>query len=491
MNIKELQKFKLPDKPGVYFFLRHKKLTSPQPSPVKERGLAPSTLQGKAGDEVLYIGKATSLRDRTKSYFAKDLIATRGPLIVDMVFRADSIKWEETDGVLEALILEANLIKKHQPYYNTKEKDDKSFNYVCITKESLPKVLVVRGKELREGNSRSPLPRGSSRRVRGSDPGLDPTSVLPLVRGGGKLQATFGPFTSGPQLREAMKIIRRIFPFIDAQSAKRDNAEFYRQLGLAPDLPVGKGRSSGSEADRGATLRRRQDYLRNIRHLELFFDGKKKKIIVDLKKEMMQYAKKHAFERAGEIKRQIFALEHINDVALLKKDLSASYFENHSLGSSTTKSFRIEAYDIAHMSGKNMVGVMTVLVNGEPAKNEYRKFNIKTQSGVPARRGGNDTGALLEVLERRFAHTEWQMPSLIVIDGGKAQFNTAIKFQKRVGLAIPLVSVVKDERHKAREILGDKNFAQKYESEILLANSESHRFAIAFHKDKRSKNFLK
>ena len=122
MKSQELAKAKLPDVPGVYFF--------------------------RKGKDILYIGKATSLRDRTKSYFAKDLIATRGPLIVDMVFKADTVKWQETDSVLEALILEANLIKQHQPYYNTKEKDDKSWNYVVITKDDLPKVLVIRGKDL-------------------------------------------------------------------------------------------------------------------------------------------------------------------------------------------------------------------------------------------------------------------------------------------------------------------------------------------------------
>ena len=116
MNIKSLSKFKLPDAPGVYFFLK--------------------------GGKLLYIGKATSLKDRVKSYFVRDLIGTRGPLIVDMAFKATNLKFQKCDSVLEALILEANLIKKHQPYYNTKEKDDKSFNYVCVTKEKLPKYTV-------------------------------------------------------------------------------------------------------------------------------------------------------------------------------------------------------------------------------------------------------------------------------------------------------------------------------------------------------------
>ena len=134
MKVESFKKTKLPNIPAVYFFLK--------------------------GKEIIYIGKATSLRDRIKSYFGKDLIEARGPLLVDMIFHSDKIKWQATDSVLEALILEASLIKKHQPKYNTKEKDDKSFNYVVITKparttvqsggEKLPKVIIVRGKVLQQ-----------------------------------------------------------------------------------------------------------------------------------------------------------------------------------------------------------------------------------------------------------------------------------------------------------------------------------------------------
>jgi len=403
MNSQVYKKLKIPDAPGVYFF--------------------------KKGKETLYIGRATSLHDRTRSYFGKDLIETRGPLLVDMVFKADGIEWEQTDSVLEALILEANMIKKHQPYYNTKEKDDKSFNYVCITDDKLPKVIIIRGKDIQSTLSRR--------------------------------YKIYGPFPNSGQLKEALKIIRRIFPFIDVQSAKRDNAEFYQQLGLSPDV-------SDSAV--------KKVYSKNIHHLKLFFEGKKKKIISYLKKDMMQYVKKHQFERAMGIKRQIFVLEHINDVALLKN-------ESITLDA-RPKEFRIESYDIAHMSCKNMVGVMTVVEGGDVNKDEYRKFIIKSQTGV------NDTGALLEVLERRFGHPEWPMPKLIVVDGGVAVMNTALKFQERVGLKIPVVAVTKDEHHKVKKILGDQKIIREYEKEILLANSEAHRFAIEYHRQKRGKNLF-
>ena len=131
-----------------------------------------------------------------------------------------------------------------------------------------------------------------------------------------------------------------------------------------------------------------------------------------------------------------------------------------------------------------MIGVMTVIEDGEVNKNEYRKFNIKGFSDA------NDTGALLEMLSRRFAHPELPRPDLIVVDGGRAQKNVAEKFQKKYGLAIPVVAVVKDERHKPKGILGIKKYTPKFDDIILLANSEAHRFSINAFRNKQRKSFI-
>lgn len=422
MNSQQVKRIGLPDKPGVYFF--------------------------RTGEKILYIGKATSLRDRVRSYFSKDIISTRGPAILDMTVKSDNIDWQETDSVLEALILEANLIKKFKPKYNTKEKDNKSFNYVCINKETPAKVLIVRGRNL--------------------------DKIL--------YKNIFGPFPNGTLLKDAMKIIRRIFPYFDNDSSKKNNREFYKQLGLVP----------------------LDEYKNNINNIKLFFEGKKKSIILNLKKEMLSFAKKKEFEKAGEIKERIFALNHINDVSLIKEDYASddafknrlslprhsgsarahTYdFEKHITG--FVSKCRIEAYDIAHMGGKNMVGVMTVVLNGEVNKNEYRKFIIRTQDNA------NDTGALEEILSRRLRHTEWGLPSLIVVDGSTAQVGIAKRVLDRYQFDIPIVGVVKDERHKPKAIIGDEKTIKTYKKYILLANNEAHRFAITFHKLKRNKSFLK
>lgn len=412
MNSQVFNRTKLPDSPGVYFF--------------------------KKGKEILYIGKATSLRDRVRSYSSNDLISTRGPLLVDMVFKADRITFEKTDSVLEAIILEANLIKKYQPKYNTKEKDNKSFNYVVITKEEFPRVLVERGRNLENSDS--------------------------LL-----IKEKFGPFPNAAQLKEALKIIRKIFPFRDMCKIGQDKPCFNYQIGLCPGVCSG--------------LTSKKEYSKIIKNIQLFFEGKKIKILKNLEKDMTLLAKEQKFEEANKIKKTIFAINHIQDVALVKGDFSGERFDLESpkrFNLEEEKTFRIEAYDIAHISGSANVGVMVVLEDGEPAKSEYRKFKINNSKQ-------NDVAALKEILERRFTHEEWSFPQVIVIDGGKAQINIARKVLEKFGLDIPVVSVLKNEYHKPKAVMGNKIVSSKYSNEILLANNEAHRFAIKYHRSLRNK----
>lgn len=406
MNIKETIK-KIPDTPGVYFF------------------------KNTSGD-VLYVGKATSLRDRVRSYFSNDLLETRGPLLVKMLTEAVKIDFEKTDSVLEALINEANLIKKYQPPYNTKEKDDKSFNYVIITKEEFPRILTIRGRELEQTE-------------------YDEDHAY---------LAKFGPFTQGLSLREALKIIRKIFPYRDSKcTPNSDKPCFNAQIGLCPGVCTGKVSA--------------KDYKKTIRHIILFFGGKKKKLLKDLEYEMKSCAKEHDFENATKIKKTIFSLQHIQDIALIKNNKLPS--------TESVETFRLEAYDIAHMAGKDVVGVMTVVEDGEPRHDQYRKFKIRENPSV------NDTAALREILTRRLRHNEWPLPNVIVMDGGKAQINVARSIIEEKDLKIDVVSVVKNERHKPQQILGKQPLITDRESEILMVNSEAHRFAITYHRNVRGR----
>lgn len=396
---------KLPDTPGVYQF--------------------------KRGREILYIGKATSLRDRVRSYFNKDIVNTRSPLVSKMLQDFTSIEHVKTDSVLEALVLEAHLIKKYQPPANIKEKDNKSFNFVIITKEDFPRVLVVRGRELLNSHF--------------------------LKEKQYEVAYSFGPFPNGSQLREAMKIVRKMFPFRDKCEPNSGKPCFNRQIGLCPGVCTGEVS--------------KEQYAEQIKNIILFFEGNKKKLMKNLEKQMKSFAKQKNFEEANLIKHTLFTLNHIQDVSLIKEDLVQHPVLNK---------IRIESYDIAHMSGQNMVGVMTVVEDGEIKKSDYRKFKIRDNTGA------DDTKALSEMLSRRLGHIEWRFPDLIVVDGGKAQRNIIEKVLKQNTLQIPVVSVVKDERHKAREILGDKKWL-KYEREIVLSNAEAHRYGIAFHRKLRER----
>lgn len=413
MNLEQFKKHKLPQTPGVYFFLNKNK-------------------------KILYIGKATSLFDRVRSYFSPDLIDTRGKLLVKMVEEATSIDYRETQSVLEALLVEADLIKKFKPTYNTKEKDDKSFNCMVFTKEDFPQLLIIRKRDI---------------------------DFKTKTTKNHKLKSIFGPFVNGAQLKEALKIVRKIFPYRDDKchlNSKRPC--FNYSIGLCPGTCIG--------------ALDKKCYAKRVRRIEKFLSGDVKSVVNDLEKDMNELAKEQKFEAAQILRDKIYALNHINDISLIKSDLTTH-------DSSLTLAFRVESYDIAHMSGKNMVGVMTVVTNGSADKNEYRKFKINTVSS------SNDTKALGEILERRLTHPEWQMPNLIVVDGGVAQLNAMNAILDNAGLSIPVVSVLKDERHQPKDVLGDQTLGMKYRKEILLSNAEAHRFAIGYHKKMRRKNFLK
>ncbi|MDB5189550.1 MAG: UvrABC system protein [Parcubacteria group bacterium] len=427
MERAQLLKYDLPDCPGVYLFTKGK---------------------GKA-KKILYVGKATSLRDRVRSYFDDDLIATRGPRLVDMVTQSDGLMHETTPTVLEALVREAALIREHDPKANAMGKDDKTFLHAVITDEEIPRVLAIRGKDIDFKNKMSGLL---------------------------KLKDIYGPFPSGYQLREALRLIRRIFPFYDTprpiitekgllgrrvdggNKHLQANVEFNRQIGQYPrDM-------------------NRAQYLRSIRNVSLFLSGRVKALRVQLRRDMKVAIKNEDFEDAAVINRQLFSLDHIQDVSLIKDE-----FRKEESGP------RIEAYDTAHLAGTNAIGVMTVIENGTPLKSDYRTFKIR---GVGGKSLNNDIASLKEILSRRMGHPEWQYPKAIVVDGGKTHKKAAEELLKELGIGIPVAAVVKDEKHRPREVLGGMR-AHITDADAVLANSEAHRFSLANHRKARSRAMRK
>lgn len=396
----------LPDNPGIYIFRDYRK-------------------------RPLYIGRATSLRDRTKSYYANDLIETRGPRIVDMVSKAKYITWEVTQNVLEAIMLESQLIKRYQPIYNVDERDDKSDQYVIFTDEDWPRVFLVRVRDFEKMNTLGTLPY--------------------------KVKAKFGPFTDSGLIKEVLKILRKLFPYRDLKSNDTRHEAFYKAI----------GRSPSSQADD------KELYQKNIENLILFFDNKVKDLKVKLKKEMEEYAKEQKFEQAEQNKKLLYALEHINDITLIK---------NQKYNSRNKKVFRLEAYDIAHTSGLDVVGCMVVSENGIFNKNEYRKFKISVDRN-------NDLAGLTELLIRRFNHSEWTFPDIVVVDGGNKQYEVAVNILKARRIDLPVVAVTKNDKHKASSFIGNPDLIKKHKDVIVAINAEAHRFSLKYHRQRRTKSF--
>ena len=369
---------------------------------------------------VIYVGKALNLRRRVSSYFLK----AHDARISKMVSEIKIIDFLETANALEALVLEARLVKQKSPPYNIKEKDDKSFLYIEITDENFPRVLLVRGKSKIIGER-------------------------------------FGPFTSASSARAAMKILRRIFPWHTHEAKKIGTFKkpcFDYDIGLCPGTCVSRIT--------------RREYMKNIRGLKMFLTGKTEKLLISLKKEMMQAARKLNFEEAEIVKKKIFALTHVQDSSLLgEADPVVSTQE------------RIESYDVSNISGDSAVGAMAVFVNGVPDKNEYRKFKIRSLN-TP-----NDVGMIKEIISRRLKNS-WPLPSLILVDGGLHQVNAAKNALAERGLQIPVIGMIKGENRKRTDLTGD--YIQGIDKKILeSARDEAHRFAINYHKSLRSKKFLK
>lgn len=385
---------------------------------------------------VIYIGKAINLKRRVSSYFQK----AHDTRVEKMVSEITTIDFKKTPSVLEALILEANEIRRLMPKYNVRERDDKSYLYLVFTKEKFPKPELVRGHELARFGVRH-------------------------------FNGVYGPYLSAVSIRAALKILRKTFPY-STDSEKQKRPCFYYHLRLCPGVCVGAVDS--------------KIYRKNIHHLGMVFQGKKERLIKELKDTMQTASKNERFEEAGKIRNQIFALQHIQDVAVLTRESPIS-----PSSPSTINIFgRIEGYDISNISGAEAVGSMVVFEDGEPKKSAYRKFKIKTVKGI------NDVAMMKEVLRRRMHHlypTPYTLhpldkPDLILIDGGWGQVNAARDVFDEYHFDIPIVGIAKGfNRKQDRPIYDSKNIelgriVAQYQNILLHVRDEAHRFAVNYHR---------
>lgn len=398
---------------------------------------------------LIYIGKAVDLRSRVSSYWRTGTSHT--PAKARMVKEVAHIEWIVTESEIEALLLEANLIKKYQPYYNIDLRDDKRFYYIHISLEDeIPGVF--------------------------------------LTRTIGKAGRYFGPFVSSLAVKETLKALRRIWPYCTMRRIQKKPC-FYYQINRCLG-PCGQKVS-------------RKEYLDQvIKPLILFFEGKKQAIMRQWKQTKKKFEKAGHIEEAARIDYLLKQMEYVlanTKILSVAEKYATDTTELAKVMGLPRVPDRIEGYDISNIFGKEAVGSLVVFRNGEPEKSQYRKFKIRLEKEIVDRKKG-DVWMLEEMLERRF-NNDWPLPDLIIIDGGKAQLGVASRVLKRHQLAIPLIGITKGEGLRSAKAPDKLYFPGEAKAlQLPLASpalhlikrvrDEAHRFAITFHRERRSKRFL-
>ncbi len=377
---------------------------------------------------------------------------------------------------MEALLIEAELIRLHQPEFNILLKDDKSPIYLVIENVRFPAVKLVRKGDL-----------------------IHFKDAL----------YTLGPFSSAYKLKQVLRIARKIFPWCDT-AEKNPNKDlsnhkpcFYYHLDLCQGACIGKISST--------------EYQQMVDQLILFLKGKKKEVIKNMNLQMKQYANELQFEKANQIKQKLLLIEDVTSQRYkLKPDLILpALHDSKNLDSLdhlrrilletkiiSTQSLlaRIEGFDVSNLIGQNASVSMVVFVDGEPKKSEYRLFNIKNLT-TP-----NDYQMIKQAISRRSLHSEWQTANLIIVDGGKGQIRAALSAYLENRTQPPaIIGIAKKPDRLILPIIVDATNNQlKIEyQEISLptdhpalhlvqqVRDESHRFARKQHLRIRKRSFFK
>ena len=350
---------------------------------------------------IIYVGKAVNLKKRVSQYFqSQDALGYKTNRLVSQI---DSIRFITVNSEIEALVLESNLIKQYRPKYNFQLKDDKSYIYITISKDKFPLIRPAFKSSLNDQD------------------------------------IVYGPFPDSRSVKILLKTIRQIFPFYSTRHGPKSC--LYCHLGLCP----------GPNPDP-------KEYRANIAKIKKILTGRFHKLITQLKKEMKLFSQAENFEMAKTRRDQINSLEYIisgwrhltnlyqqvdlpedkstkaiTELSLILKD----YFPHlQSIN-------RIEAYDISNLGSKHFVGSMVVWQQGSIDHDQYRQFKIYSKT-TP-----DDQFMIKEVIHRRFKHLEWQLPNLILVDGGKPQVSATHqlldKLDKLYNFRLPVLGLAKKQ----------------------------------------------
>jgi excinuclease ABC subunit C len=412
MDIQKTLK-QIPASPGVYIFL------------------------GK-NREILYIGKASNLKRRVSSYFQAKYHPPRTRALVSQIKDLDYIP---ASSGAEALIYEANLIKKNKPKYNVELKDDKSYPFLKLTiNEKYPRLTVERGKK-------------------------EDGAIY------------YGPYTNVKLLRKAHAAIMGVF--------------LLRSCRNLPKKPCLKAHIKGCLAPCDGRVSEK-DYKKVVDEVKLFLEGRKDDLLKKLSGRMRKAAKSQDYEEAMLLRDRIEAFSAMWKGRRPPAPLDREISRLREVLDLPVMPARIEAFDISNIYGKEPVGSMVSFFSGRPQKDEYRRFRIRKVEGI------DDYSMIREVIKRRYTRLlkeNGTMPDLVLIDGGKGHLNVALDELRKLGpLHIPVISIAKENElvyteHKKTPIrLSRRDPALKT---IMRIRDEAHRFAISYHKLLRSKKFGK
>jgi len=426
MSLKEKIK-DLPRTPGVYIF------------------------KNKRGKPI-YVGKALRLRNRVSSYFQKPF-ALENMIKASMLLEIVDVEIRQTDSEIEALVLEAYLIKKLQPRFNVAMKDDKQYFYVGFTKEPFPKVIMTH-------QLKTPAQGG---------PALGGKNL--------KLKTLIGPFVSGRSLSSTLRALRRIFPYC---TCKRRHMTKHTCLNY--HIGIDPGCCCSKEP---FTRIQRSQYVSNLLHIKHILQGKKERVLKTLEVDMREAAAKKQFERAAMLRNQ---LEHIDYILAHKRIVRGDtriVFNKANPSALLEDVNRIEGYDISNIQGQFAVGSLVVVARDAQSnfvlqKSDYRRFKIKTV------RQSNDPAMMHEVVKRRLRHPEWPLPDIMLIDGGVTQRGAALEAAGKMMPAGTFRIWSLAKQHE--ELYTDNgkillNSLSGPEARVLkLVRDEAHRFAITYYR---------
>jgi excinuclease ABC subunit C len=414
----------LPTSPGVYF---HK----------------------DSAGKIIYIGKAAVLRNRVRQYFQKS--RTRDPKTEALIAQIYDTDWTETETEIDALFLEAELVRRYLPEYNILLRDDKSLSYIRIdTISDRPSVTITR---------------------------------RPL----GDNAEYFGPYINSYEIKKALRVLRRIFPYFNSESSigHKSSSSFaksnlYKQIGLEPEVD---------------TPEQIDEYRKNLRKLISYIKGNRVALIHELESDMKQAALVHDYELAATYRNKLIGLKALTKQIIfsdreyidLSKDRGLQGLAE--LLGMSKPAHRIEGYDISHMSGSDNVASGVVFVNGIPDKSSYRKYKMRLL-------GNNDFAHMSEVISRRLSPknvAKWGIPDLILIDGGKGQLSSAMMARNHLDIVVPMIGLAKKYETIITEEMEELHLPPESDIIKLLQRirDESHRFAVSYHSTLKQKRQIK